>query len=175
MGSVVDQMTIVTLKTEIDRLEQKNHFLERQVRELKLDIQAHEKREKELLEEIERLEAEQAYIKPYKSPFNGAPETVEDFLLPKLETGSGVNKTGVGLEEKWKDIMYAYTDEVFVSVNTPDLLLFRDDTEHCYRSPSNRTRLMFPIQNDDLLKFNIIKVRPATEEEITNIIKEYDL
>ena len=60
MGSVVDQMTIVTLKTEIDRLEQKNHFLERQVREFKLDIQAHEKREKELLEEIERLEAEQA-------------------------------------------------------------------------------------------------------------------
>ncbi len=171
----MDQMTIVTLKTEIDRLEQKNHFLERQVKELKLDIQAYEKREKELLEEIERLEAEQAYTKPYKSSSNGAPETVEEFLHPKLETGSGVNKTGVGLEEKWEDIMYAYTDEVFVSAGTPDLLLFRDDAEHCYRSPSNRTRLIFPIQNDDLLRFNILGVRPATEEEIANIIKEYDL
>lgn len=175
MGSVMDQMTIVTLKTEIDRLEQKNHFLERQVKELKLDMQAYEKREKELLEEIERLEAEQAYTKPYKSSSNDAPKTVEDFLLPKLKTGSGVNKTGVGLEEKWEDIMYAYTDEVFVSADTPDLLLFRDDAEHCYRSPSNRTRLIFPIQNDDLLRFNILGVRPATEEEIANIIKEYDL
>ena len=170
----MDQMTIVTLKTEIDRLEQKNHFLERQVKELKLDMQAYEKREKELLEEIERLEAEQAYTKPYKSS-NDTPETVEDFLLPKLKTGSGVDKTGVGLEEKWEDIMYAYTDEVFVSADTPDLLLFRDDTDHCYRSPSNRTRLIFPIQNDDLLRLNILKVRPATEKEINDIIKEYDL
>lgn len=174
MGSVTDAMTIITLKSEIDRLKQKNYFLEKQLKELKSDIQTHEKREKELLEEIDRLEAENNFHQPYRSPFKEA-KSVEDFLHPKLETGKENDHSEEGLENKWDDMMYAYTDEVFIAANTPDLLLFLDDTENCYRSPSNRTRLTFPIQNNDLLRWNILQVRPVTPQEIEDIIKEYDL
>ena len=71
--------------------------------------------------------------------------------------------------------MYAYTDDIFVEANTPDVLLYRDDEEQCYKSITGRTCLQFPIKQSDLDFFNFVKVRPVTSAELKQICKDYEL
>lgn len=71
--------------------------------------------------------------------------------------------------------MYAYTDDIFVEADTPDILLYRDDEERCYKSMTGRTCLPFPVKQSDLDFYNLVKVRPVTPPELEKICKDYEL
>lgn len=174
-----DTLSLLNLQAENDRLNKRILFLERESREQRKEIADYAHREKELLGEIERLEGElddiSFEIRPKYRPDKPA-ESVEDFLLPKIDTGTGLNRVGkIGLEENWEDFMYAYTDEIFVESDKPDTLFFRDDSENCFITPTGNTRLPFPILQEDLDRYNIIKVRPLTHGEMEEVCKEFDL
>lgn len=174
-----ETLTVLNLQAECDRLNKKILFLEKENREQRKELSDYAKREEQLLGEIETLESELREItreqRPKYTPTQPV-ESVEDFLHPKVDTGTGLNRVGKkGFEEKWEDFMYAYTDEIFIENNTPDLLLYRDEAEKCYVSPSGHTRLPFPILQEDLERLNILSIRPLTNQEIDEIIDEYQL
>lgn len=174
-----ETLSMMNIQAENDRLNKKILFLERENREQRKELTDYSKREKELFEEIERLETELDNLKSKNLPkyIPEKPiENIEDFLLPKVGTGTGLNRVGkIGCEKEWSEFMYAYTDEIFVQSEQPDILFYRDETEKCYISITGSTRLPFPILKEDLKRYNIIKVRPLTDEEINQIIKEFDL
>lgn len=174
-----ETLSLLNYQAEIDRLNKKIYFLEKENRELKAEISDFEEREKQLLSEINSLEEERndllVQLRPKIKPENKA-LTANEFLFPKVTTGTGIDRSNrTGFEDNWKDFMYAYTDEIFIENNTPDLLLYRDETEKCYVSPSGHTRLPFPILQEDLERLNILSIRPLTNQEIDEIIDEYQL
>lgn len=71
--------------------------------------------------------------------------------------------------------MYAYTDEIFIEADQPDVLFYRDSADNCFVTPTGNTRLPFPILQEDLDRYNILKVRPLTCEEMEEVCKEFDL
>ena len=174
-----DTFTMMNLQAEIDRLNKRILFLERENREQRKELTDYAKREEQLLGEIETLESELREItreqRPKYTPTQPV-ESVEDFLHPKVDTGTGLNRVGkIGFEEEWEDVMYAYTDEIFVESDKPDVLFYRDDAEKCFITPTGNTRLPFPILQEDLDRYNILKVRPLTQEERGEVCKEFDL
>lgn len=174
-----DTLSVLNIQAENDRLNKRILFLERENREQRKELTDYARREKELLEEIDRLEGELDEVtfekRPKYKPEKPA-ESVDDFLLPKVDTGTGLNRVGkIGFEEEWEDVMHAYTDEIFVESDKPDVLFYRDDAEKCFITPTGNTRLPFPILQEDLDRYNIIKVRPLTQEEVGEVCKEFDL
>lgn len=174
-----ETLTVLNIQAENDRLNKRILFLERENREQRKELTDYARREKELLEEIERLEGELDEVtfekRPKYKPEKPA-ESVDDFLHPKVDTGTGLNRVGKkGFEEKWKDFMYAYTDEIFIEADQPDVLFYRDSANNCFVTPTGNTRLPFPILQEDLDRYNIIKVRPLTCEEMEEVCKEFDL
>lgn len=174
-----DTLSVLNIQAENDRLNKRILFLERENREQRKELSDYVRREKELLEEIDRLEGELDEVtfeeRPKYKPEKPA-ESVDDFLLPKVDTGTGLNRVGKkGFEEKWKDFMYAYTDEIFIEADQPDVLFYRDSADNCFVTPTGNTRLPFPILQEDLDRYNILKVRPLTCEEMEEVCKEFDL
>lgn len=174
-----DTLSVLNIQAENDRLNKRILFLERENREQRKELSDYARREKELLEEIDRLEGELDEItfekRPKYKPEKPA-ESVDDFLLPKVDTGTGLNRVGKkGFEEKWEDFMYAYTDEIFIEADQPDVLFYRDSADNCFVTPTGNTRLPFPILQEDLDRYNILKVRPLTCEEMEEVCKEFDL
>ena len=174
-----DTLSVLNIQAENDRLNKRILFLERENREQRKELSDYARREKELLEEIDRLEGELDEVtfekRPKYKPEKPA-ESVDDFLLPKVDTGTGLNRVGKkGFEEKWEDFMYAYTDEIFIEANQPDVLFYRDSADNCFVTPTGNTRLPFPILQEDLDRYNILKVRPLTCEEMEEVCKEFDL
>ena len=174
-----ETLTVLNLQAECDRLNKKILFLERENREQRKELTDYARREKELLEEIDRLEGELDEVtfekRPKYTPTQPV-ESVEDFLHPKVDTGTGLNRVGkIGFEEEWEDVMYAYTDEIFVEADQPDVLFYRDSADNCFVTPTGNTRLPFPILQEDLDRYNILKVRPLTCEEMEEVCKEFDL
>lgn len=174
-----ETLSILNLKAEIDRLNKRIFFLEKENREQRQELSDYAKREEELIEEVNSLETELREItreqRPKYKPTQPV-ETVEDFLHPKVDTGTGLNRVGkIGFEEKWEDFMYAYTDEIFIQADKPDVLFYRDTAENCFVTPTGNTRLPFPILQEDLDRYNILKVRPLTREEMGEVCKEFDL
>lgn len=174
-----DTLSVLNIQAENDRLNKRILFLERENREQRKELSDYARREKELLEEIDRLEGELDEItfekRPKYKPEKPA-ESVYDFLLPKVDTGTGLNRVGkIGFEEEWEDVMYAYTDEIFIEADQPDVLFYRDSADNCFVTPTGNTRLPFPILQEDLDRYNILKVRPLTCEEMEEVCKEFDL
>ena len=174
-----ETLTVLNLQAECDRLNKKILFLEKENREQRKELSDYAKREEQLLGEIETLESELREItreqRPKYTPTQPV-ESVEDFLHPKVDTGTGLNRVGKkGFEEKWEDFMYAYTDEIFIEADQPDVLFYRDSADNCFVTPPGNTRLPFPILQEDLDRYNILKVRPLTCEEMEEVCKEFDL
>ena len=103
-------------------------------------------REEQLVAEVTRLTAENAQhhtttlLTGLQGSGTPAP-TKEDFLNPKLGSGTGLNRAPKeGLEKEWSEMMLAYTDEIFVDEDTPDTILLRDDKNRWYITPSGRRR-----------------------------------
>lgn len=164
----------MNLQAEIERLNKLLFFKEQQVRELQREVNDYALREEKLIAELRQLSAAS---QPILHGLQGAgtAATKEEFLFPKLDTGTGLNRASEGLEKNWGEMMLAYTDEIFVEEDTPDTVLLRDDENGWYITPSGRTRLPFPILQNDLNNLNILKIRQATEQEINDFIKENNL
>ena len=171
----MNELTILNLQAEIDRLQKSSFFKDKKIRELEREINDYVRRESELMEELSSMELELSALKT-SSPKTEEASSIEEFLNPKLSTGTGVSRVGVkGLEEAWEELMYAYSDQIFVDADDPDTLLYRDESEQCYRTVTGNTRLPFPILQQDLERLNFIKIRPLTEKEIEDVYKNLNL
>lgn len=163
--------TIIRLESEIDRLNKKIFFLEKSNRELEREVNDYVKRERELVSELEEMSrgklneslSIQTPISPSKSK--------EDFLNPKLPS----REKGGGLEVNWGPVMFAYSDEIFLMADHPDLILYRDDSRMAYVSVTGRTVFYFPITQDMLDNYNITKIRGITPTEAEQITLKYGL
>ena len=86
-----DTLSVLNIQAENDRLNKRILFLERENREQRKELTDYARREKELLEEIDRLEGELDEVtfekRPKYKPEKPA-ESVDDFLLPKVDTGT---------------------------------------------------------------------------------------
>lgn len=168
-----ETLRLLNLQSEIDRLQKKIYFLEKENRELRRELTDYTKREEQLLEEISSMSSEISELTKNSLPkLSVNSESVQDFLLPKVKTGTGLNRSSPGLEVEWSDFMYAYTDEIFIETEKPDMVLYKDETDNCYRSYTGNTKLPIPILKEDLKRNNILKVRPMTEEEISELENE---
>lgn len=101
-----ETLTVLNLQAECDRLNKKILFLEKENREQRKELSDYAKREEQLLGEIETLESELREItreqRPKYTPTQPV-ESVEDFLHPKVDTGTGLNRVGKkGFEESGK-------------------------------------------------------------------------
>ena len=166
-----ETLRLLNFQSEIDRLNKKIYFLEKENRELRREVTDYSKREEELLQEISSLTSEIEELTRKSLPKLSQKEAVsaEDFLLPKVSTGTGLDRSKSGFEKEWKDFMYAYTDELFIETEQPDMILYKDETDYCYKSSTGGTRLPFPILKEDLKRLNILKVRPMTKNEIKEL------
>jgi hypothetical protein len=180
MSNASSTVEIVALNVEIDRLRQKEYFLEKKIRELEREINDYAVRETELLAEIEKLSKSHD---EHNTGFSSAgfsnsfiPSNKEDFINPKLPTDTPQDKPLTeGLEAVWGDLVYGYTDKIFVEADTPDILFYRDEKLKCYTSTTGKTRLRFPITEETLAQHNIISWRPTSSEEIQEIVLNYKL
>lgn len=156
------------MSSQVEELQRKILFQDREIRRLNEELNDRTLRENELISEITRLQDELDYFrkesKQQERLVQIKADTLEEFLDPSLPNTFATGE-GTGLEEEWEDFMYAYTDELFIEDDEPDLLLFRDDREKCYRSETGNTRLYFPISKAELKILNILKIRPLTPEE----------
>ena len=175
----MDQQTqlIHSLEAEHDRLNRKILFLERENRSLRKEVEDAQKREVSLLDEITRLEAEITQLSSVKvltRPVMDPAGSLEEFLNPTVGEGRG-DRPAVGIEASWDPIMVAFTDEIFIEASQPDLVLYLDENRRAYISPSGQIVLKFPITQEDLESRNILRVRRPTEEELSSIVKKYNL
>lgn len=168
------QMLILQLESEIDSLKKKLFFSEKKVRELEREIADYTIREKQLLEELDEYETKYPSISPVGglNTQGGTNISAEDFHSLFDAKTKPIKE---GMEKDWGELMYAYTDQIFVDADQPDLLLYRDDSGRCYSTPTGNTHIYFPITQKTLDRANIIKVRPLTDEETQLIIEEFNL
>jgi len=177
----------INYQAEIDRLNKLLFVKEQQIRELQREINTYELREIELLAALRKADEESMY-----SPTQAVVATVtpslpatnkEEFLNPSLVMGLGgmgteeLNRVQAqeGLETEWEELMAAFTDDIFIQSGEPDTFFIRDDEHKCYTTISGRTRLPFPIIEEDLEKLGILDIRPATEQETEDFIEQNNL
>ena len=110
----------LNLEAEIDRLQKQIFVKDKQIRELQREVNDYAIREEQLVAEVTRLTAENAQhhtttlLTGLQGSGTPAP-TKEDFLNPKLGSGTGLNRAPKeGLEKEWSEMVLAYTDEIFV-------------------------------------------------------------
>lgn len=151
---------------EIHDLKERIYLLEKRNRELEVENRELRSRELELLDEIEELNEKLRYS-PQPRPLKGVATTPYIMMeQPKKEEKKG-------LAEDWDFFMYAYTDDIFVQSNKPDLLLCWNGL--FYTNPNGTVRLNLPVTQKTLDEHNILKVRPLTEEELDDITNKYNL
>lgn len=174
----------INYQAEIDRLNKLLFVKEQQIRELQREINTYELREIELLATLRKADEESMH-----SPTQAVVTTVtpslpaankEEFLNPTLAVGLGTEELNrvqaqEGLETEWEELMAAFTDDIFIQSGEPDTFFIRDDEHKCYTTISGRTRLPFPIIEEDLEKLGILDIRPATEQETEDFIEQNNL
>lgn len=166
MESRRDQPSTLFQSQEIHDLKEQVYILERRNRELEREVSDYRNREQELLDEIEELNEKLRYS-PQPRPLRGVATT------PYIMMEDSRKGEGKGLAEDWDFFMYAYTDEIFVQSDKPDLLLCWNGL--FYTNPNGTVRLNLPVTQKTLDEHNILKVRPLTEEELDDITNKYNL
>lgn len=151
---------------EIHDLKERIYLLEKRNRELEVENRELRSRELELLDEIEELNEKLRYS-PYSRPLRGVTTT------PYILMEQPMKKEGKGLDEDWDYFMYAYTDDIFIQSDKPDLLLYWNGFS--YINPNGTVMLPSPVTQKTLDEHNILKVRPLTEEELNDIAHKYNL
>lgn len=167
------EQNIQTFKAEIDRLERKLYFKEREVKDLQKEID----NASTLIEELTTKNAElQRLLEQQQSSSLQAPATrlTEGEFRSIMTAYPDVSKER-GLESEWGDVMMAFSDPIFWEQNYPDVVLFRDDEHRCYRTLDGHVQVKYPISQELLNELGWNHVRPITEEESVKIVKEYDL
>lgn len=155
---------------EIYDLKERIVLLERKLREQEREINDYREREQGLLDEIESLHEENRLLSLKASGNKMGTTVIEPRLIIGFDKSEEVSK---GLAENWEAFMYAFTDEVFLSSGKPDLLLYNDGLS--YTNPNRTVFLKMPVTQEDLDRYNILSVRPLTEEELDDIGHQYDL
>lgn len=152
---------------EIHDLKERVYLLERRNQELETENREYRNREQELLDEIKELNEKLRYSPQPQRSLRGVATT------PYIMMEESTKKEGKGLAEDWDFFMYAYTDDIFVQSNKPDLLLCWNGL--FYTNPNGTVRLNLPVTQKTLDEHGILKVRPLTEEELDDITNKYNL
>ena len=151
---------------EIHDLKERLYLSEKRCRELEREVADYRNREQSLLEEVEELNEKLRYS-PQSRPSRSVVTT------PYILMERPKKKEGKGLDEGWDYFMYAFTDEIFIQSDKPDLLLCWNGL--FYTNPNGTVILNCPITQKTLDEHNILKVRPLTEEELDDIAHKYNL
>lgn len=170
--SIIEQ-NMQTFKAEIDRLERKLYFKEREVKDLQKELENVNVLIEELTaknRELERL-LEQHQPSSLQAP---ATRLTEGEFRSIMVVHSDVSEAH-GLETEWGDVMVAFSDPIFWEQNYPDIVLFRDDEHRCYCTLDGHVQVKYPISQELLNELGWSHVRPITDEESVKITKEYDL
>lgn len=167
-------ISLANLQAEINKLNFEILKYKRELRELEIEISNYVQREKLLLEEIEFLEKSLNEVGISRKTVIQA-ESVSDLLLPKLNLGTGLDRSGKGLECVWSDFVGLFTDKIFLEKDEPDTILYRDEEEKCYRTPNGHTKFLWPVYEEDLKRIGVIHFRQLSDSEIKEIEKLYSL
>jgi len=170
--SVIEQ-NMQTFKAEIDRLERKMYFKEREVKDLQKELDNANALIEELTiknTELQRL-LEQQQSSSLQAP---ARRLTESEFRSIMSVQPNVDRPH-GLETEWSDVMVAFSDPIFWRQNYPDVVLFRDDEHRCYCTLDGNVHVNYPITQGLLDDLGWDHVRPMTKEESVKIAKEYDL
>ena len=151
---------------EIHDLKGQVYLLEKRNRELEIENRGLRNRELELLDEIEELNEKLRYSSQPR-PLRGVATT------PYILMEQPIKNEGRGLAEGWDYFMYAYTDDIFIQSDKPDLLLYWNGFS--YVNPNGTVSLSLPVTQETLDEHNILKVRPLTEEELDDITTKFNL
>ena len=146
---------------EIHDLKEQLYLFEKRFKELEREVNDYREREQSLLNEIEELNEKLRYNA--KPPLHSS----APYILMEQPM------RGKGLAEDWEYFMYAYTDDIFVQSDKPDLLLCWNGFS--YVNPNGTVSLSLPVTQKTLDEHNILKVRPLTEEELDDITHKYNL
>lgn len=148
---------------EIKELKEQIFLAEEKIRRLERENSDYQIRERKYLEEIEELSR--------KLRYNAKPQLQSS--SPYILMEQPEKKEGKGLAEGWEHFMYAFTDEIFIQSDKPDLLLYWNGAS--YVNPNGTVSLSLPVTQQALDERGILKVRPLTEEEIDDIVHKYNL
>ena len=163
MESRRDQSSGLSKSQEIHDLKEQLYLFEKRCKELEREVNDYREREQSLLNEIEELNE--------KLRYNTRPQLHSS--APYILVGQPMKKEGRGLAEGWDCFMYAYTDDIFVEFDKPDLLLYWNGTS--YVNPNGTVSLTLPVTQQALDEKGILKVRPLTDEELDDIVHKYNL
>lgn len=147
---------------EIHDLKEQLYLFEKRCRELEREVNDYREREESLLSEIEELN-EKLRSKSSRGPL----------VTPYIIMEQPMKKTGKGLAEDWDYFMYAFTDDIFIKSDKPDLLLYWNGVS--YVNPNGTVSLTLPVTQKALDERGILKVRPLTEEELDDVAHKYNL
>ena len=157
-----DELGLAQIR-EIKELKEQLFLAEEKIRRLERENSDYQIRERKYLEEIEDLSR--------KLRYNTKPQLHSS--SPYILMEQPMKKEGVGLDKDWDYFMYAYTDDIFIESDKPDLLLCWNGL--FYTNPNGTVVLNSPITQKTLDEHNILKVRPLTEEELDDIAHKYNL
>ena len=170
------EQNLQSLKAENDRLERKLYFKEREVKDLQMELD----NASTLIDELTTKNAElQRLLADQQSSTLQAPTkrlTGDDFR--RILGSSPIQNTNHscgGLETEWSPVMMVFSDAIFWEQNSPDIVLYRDDDDCCYRTMDGDIRLGFPIMEKDLLELGWDHYRPIDESEMEEVIRTYKL
>lgn len=163
MESRRDQSSGLSQSQEIHDLKEKLYLFEKRCKELEREVNDYREREQSLLNEIEELNE--------KLRYNTRPQLHSS--SPYILMEQPMKKEGKGLSEDWDYFMYAYTDDIFIESDKPDLLLYYNGTS--YTNPNGTVSLTLPVTQQDLDERGILKVRPLTDEELDDVERKYNL
>lgn len=163
MESRRDQSSGFSQSQKIHDLKEQLYLFEKRFKELEREVNDYREREQSLLNEIEELNEKLRYNA--KPPLHSS--------APYILMEQPMRKEGKGLAEDWEYFMYAYTDDIFIESDKPDLLLYYNGTS--YTNPNGTVSLTLPVTQKDLDERGILKVRPLTDEELDDVERKYNL
>lgn len=157
-----DELGLAQIR-EIKELKEQIFLAEEKIRRLERENSDYQIRERKYLEEIEDLSR--------KLRYNTRPQLHSS--SPYILMEQPMKKEGKRLDEDWDYFMYAYTDDIFIQSDKPDLLLYWNGFS--YVNPNGTVMLPSPVTQKILNEHNILKVRPLTEEELDDITTKFNL
>lgn len=169
--SVMENMQ--TFKAEIDRLERRLYFKERELKDVQKDLDTANTLIEELTAkngELRRLLTARLHDLP-----QGSTQTLSENEFRSIMAITPDTDPRQGLECEWGEVMVAFSDPIFREQNYPDVVLYRDDEHRCYRTLEDDVRLTYPITQELLDILGWEGVRPITEEESNRLIRNYRL
>lgn len=152
---------------EIHDLKEQLYLFEKRCRELEREVNDYRRREQDLLTEIEEM-SERLRFSPAPSPSKAVTSTQESMFKE-----APAPQPPAEIPESWEPFMYAYTDPMFVEYDEPDLLLYWNGAY--YTNSRGTVVLRPPITQKTFMQYNILKVRPLTDEELDEISERYNL